>query len=219
LGRRFFGVLIVPLGVVSITFIIIQPILIGTWCLLCLIAAALMLMQIAYAFNEFVATGQFLLRRKRSGAPVLKVFFVGDTDEGKPESAQESFQKTPLCLLRDALVTGVNVPWNLALCVLIGLWVMSTRIVLGHEAAMANWDHVIGALLITFAFIAMAESARMVRFLMIPVAAALLIIPFVYGVGTTSTVLSLIIAVAVTALAVRRGSVKGRYGTWNRYLV
>src|SRR5690625_4782913 len=29
----------------------------------------------------------------------------------------------------------------------------------------------------------------------------------------------LIIAVAVTALAVRRGSVKGRYGTWNRYLV
>src|SRR5690625_7434833 len=66
LGRRFFGVLIVPLGVVSITFIIIQPILIGTWCLLCLIAAALMLMQIAYAFNEFVATGQFLLRRKRS---------------------------------------------------------------------------------------------------------------------------------------------------------
>lgn len=214
-----FGVLIVPLGVVSITFIIIQPILIGTWCLLCLIAAALMLMQIAYAFNEFVATGQFLLRRKRSGAPVLKVFFVGDTDEGKPEPAQESSQRSPLCLLRAALVTGVSLPWNLALCVLIGLWLMSTRISLGHEAAMANWDHVIGALLITFAVIAMAESARMVRFLMIPVAAALLITPFVYGVGTTSTVLSLIIAVAVTALAVRRGSVKGRYGTWNRYLV
>jgi uncharacterized membrane protein len=58
-----FGFLIVPLGVVSITFIIIQPILIGTWCTPCLIAAAAMLLQIAYAFNEFVATGQFLYRR------------------------------------------------------------------------------------------------------------------------------------------------------------
>src|SRR5690625_5938240 len=75
-----FGVLIVPLGVVSITFIIIQPILIGTWCLLCLIAAALMLMQIAYAFNEFLATGQFLLRWKRSGVSVLIVFLVFNID-------------------------------------------------------------------------------------------------------------------------------------------
>lgn len=87
------------------------------------------------------------------------------------------------------------------------------------NTCLYSLSFVIGALLITFAVIAMAESARMVRFLMIPVAAALLITPFVYGVGTTSTVLSLIIAVAVTALAVRRGSVKGRYGTWSRYLV
>ena len=41
-----FGLMIVPLGVVSITFIVIQPILIGTWCTLCLIAAAAMLIQI-----------------------------------------------------------------------------------------------------------------------------------------------------------------------------
>ena len=214
-----FGVLILPLGVVSIAFIIIQPIIIGTWCLLCLIAAALMLIQIAYAFNEFVATGQFLRRRKRAGAPVLKVFFVGDTDEGRPESVQENFQRSPLCMLRDALVTGVNAPWNLALCVLIGLWLMSTRIGLGHEGAMAHWDHVIGALLITVAVIAMAESARMVRLLMIPLAAVLLITPFVYSVGATSTVATLITAVAVIALAVRRGSIHGRYGAWNRYLV
>ncbi len=38
-----FGFLIVPLGIISITFIIIQPIIIGTWCTLCLIAAAAML--------------------------------------------------------------------------------------------------------------------------------------------------------------------------------
>ena len=38
-----FGIMIVPLGAVSITFIVIQPILLGTWCTLCLITAAAML--------------------------------------------------------------------------------------------------------------------------------------------------------------------------------
>lgn len=70
-----FGFLIVPLGVVSITFIIIQPIVIGTWCTLCLIGAAAMVMQIPYSLDELVATGQFLLRRKRAGKNLLRVFF------------------------------------------------------------------------------------------------------------------------------------------------
>ncbi|MDQ2076606.1 NAD-dependent epimerase/dehydratase family protein [Marinimicrobium sp. ABcell2] len=214
-----FGFLIVPLGVVSITFIIIQPIIIGTWCALCLIAAGVMLVQIAYAFNEFVATGQFLMRRHKAGAPVLKIFFIGDTDEGKSEPAGENFQRSPLCIFRDALVTGVNVPWNLALCVVIGLWLMSTRVGLGHEGAMANWDHLIGALIITLAVIAMAESARMVRLLMVPLVAVLFITPFVYDVGTLSTVVTLVAAVTVIALAVRRGPITGHYGSWNRCLV
>jgi nucleoside-diphosphate-sugar epimerase len=214
-----FGFLIVPLGVTSTTFIIIQPIVIGTWCALCLIAAALMLVQIAYAFNEFVATGQFLLRRHKAGAPVLKVFFVGDTDEGKSEPVEENFQRHPLCIIRDALVTGVNVPWNLALCVVIGLWLMSTRVGLGHEDAMANWDHLIGALVITLAVIAMAESARMVRLLLIPLVSVLFVTPFVYGVSWNSILVTLLSALAVIALAVRRGPIRGRYGSWNRRLV
>jgi hypothetical protein len=62
-----FGIMIVPLGAISIFFIIIQPIVIGTWCTLCLIAAAAMLLQIPYSFDELVATTQFLLRRRRRG--------------------------------------------------------------------------------------------------------------------------------------------------------
>ena len=63
----FFGILIVPLGVVSIFFIIIQPIVIGTWCTLCLIAALAMLLQIPYSFDEILATLQFLKDRRREG--------------------------------------------------------------------------------------------------------------------------------------------------------
>ena len=70
------------IGIVSITFIVIQPILLGTWCTLCLIAAAAMVIQIPYSVDELVATGQFLARRHKAGRPVLRIFFTGDTDEG-----------------------------------------------------------------------------------------------------------------------------------------
>src|SRR3546814_21148072 len=42
----FFFILVVPLGGVSIFFIMIQPVVIGTYCTLCLIAAAAMLVLI-----------------------------------------------------------------------------------------------------------------------------------------------------------------------------
>lgn len=214
-----FGILIVPLGVVSITFIIIQPILIGTWCFPCLIAAALMLVQIAYAFNEFVATGQFLRRRRREGAPVLKIFFIGGTDVGDSEPVEEDFARPPLDIIKESIATGVNVPWNLALCVVIGLWLMFTRLTLGAESAMADWDHLIGSLVITVAVIAMAESARPVRWLIAPLGAILLITPFVFSVGILAMLASIICGIALIALSIRRGPINGAYGDWNKLLV
>lgn len=215
-----FGVLIVPLGAVSITFIIIQPILIGTWCTLCLIAATAMLLQIAYAFNELVATGGFLLRRHKAGAPVLKIFFIGDTDEGSTEPEDTSFQESKtLPLLRESFTTGVSLPWNLALCVLIGAWLMLTRVSLGAEGSMADWDHFVGAMVISIALVAMAGAARMLRWLLIPFAAILLVTPFVYSVALPALIASLLCGAALIALSVRRGPIPARYGAWDRLLV
>ena len=64
-----FGIVVVPLGVVSIYFIIIQPIMIGTYCTLCLLAALAMLIMIPYALDELVAMGQFLVLNTRRGRP------------------------------------------------------------------------------------------------------------------------------------------------------
>ena len=60
-----FGIAVVPLGVISIYFIIIQPIVIGTYCTLCLITALGMLIMIPFSLDELVAMGQFLLANTR----------------------------------------------------------------------------------------------------------------------------------------------------------
>ncbi len=210
-----FGIMIVPLGVVSITFIIIQPIVIGTWCTLCLIGAAAMLIQIPYSLDELVATGQFLQRRYKAGRPLLKVFFVGDSDLGDPKPITDDFEQGPGPILKN-IGGGVNVPWNLAACIAIGIWLMCTRLTLGNEAALANWEHFIGALVITVAVSALAEVARPVRFLIIPLGAVLFITPFVYDASAVSTVASLMSAALLIALSFPKGKVTGQYGDWNK---
>ncbi|MDH5823729.1 vitamin K epoxide reductase family protein [Luteimonas sp. RD2P54] len=219
-----FGIMIVPLGVVSITFIVIQPIVIGTWCTLCLIGAAAMLLQIPYSLDELIATGQFLLRRRRAGRSLLQVFFTGDTDEGDadtPRTAERAgeFDMGPLRVARDTLGGNVAPRWNLLACIAIGVWLMCTRLTVGAEGAMADADHLIGSLVITAAVIAFAEVARPVRLVNIGLGAALLVVPFVVGAGAASLWSSLVCGAALIALSLPRGPVRMRYGGWNRLLV
>lgn len=47
----------------------------------------------------------------------------------------------------DELIAIVNLPWNLAISILLGLSLILTSITLGHEGNMANWDHLIGSLI------------------------------------------------------------------------
>lgn len=210
-----FGIMIVPLGIVSITFIIIQPILLGTWCTPCMIAAAAMLIQIPYSLDELIATGQFLKRRHKAGRPVLKIFFTGDSDETSNDQPDDNFSQNPLAILRASFTGTVNLPWNLALCILLGLWLMLTRITLGHEGAMANWDHLIGSLVITVAVCATAEVVRPGRLLIIPLASALLVTPFIYNVGISSLIITLVCAIALIVLSLPKGKTPNQFGTWN----
>jgi hypothetical protein len=214
-----FGIMIVPLGIVSITFIVIQPIVIGTWCTLCLIAAAAMLIQIPYSLDELVATSEFLYRRKKQGRPLLRIFFQGDTDEGPWAPKDDSFEQSPSTIFREMIIGGVTVPWNLGLCMLIGLWLMFTRLSLGTAGEMANADHFIGALVLTTAVTATAESARAVRFVIIPFGLTLLVTPFLYDADVIAMILSIICGIALIALTIRRGPITNHYGLCSRLIV
>jgi len=113
-------ILIVPLGVVSIYFIIIQPIVIGTWCTLCLIAALLMTIMIPYQLDEFVAMGQFLLWARRKGKPFWRTFWMGDAMEGGSDDTSRGLLGTPREMMREAN-RGNSFPWMLLASVAIGV--------------------------------------------------------------------------------------------------
>ena len=214
-----FGVMIVPLGVISIFFIIIQPIMLGTWCTLCLIAAAAMLIQIPYSLDELIATSEFLYRRKKQGRPLLRIFFTGDTDEGVDDKTDDDFEQSPMVIVKDMLGGGVTLPWNLALCIPVGIWLMCTRLTLGAEGGMANMDHLVGALALTVIITALAESGRAVRFLLIPLGMTLLITPFIYGVGTLAIASSLICGTLLIVFSLPKGKIYNAYGLWDRAIV
>jgi len=215
-----FGLMIVPLGVVSITFIIIQPIVIGTWCTLCLIAAAAMLIQIPYSIDELVATGDFLWRKKKAGAPILRILFTGDTDEGEPAQRDtDEFDRPIGVMAKDFIGGGLTTPWNLLASIAVGVWLMFTRITLGAEGGMANADHLIGSLVVTVTVISLAESARPLRLLNIGFGAALLVTPFAYGVGALPLAASLTAGVLLIGLSFRRGAIRNQYGGWSKLLI
>ena len=75
-----FGLMIAPLGITSIFFIIIQPVVIGTWSTLALIGAPAMLIQIPYSLDELLATLQFMRWRMKAVRSWLRVFLFGDPD-------------------------------------------------------------------------------------------------------------------------------------------
>lgn len=212
-----FGIMIVPLGAISILFIIIQPILLGTWCTLCLIAAAAMLIQIPYSLDELVATSAFLYRRKKQGRPFLRILFTGDTDEGTAEKIERSeFERPVGTIIKDLVGGGVTFPIGLVLCVPIGIWLMFTRMTLGAEGGMANADHLIGALVITVVVTALAETGRAFRYVLIPLGGALFVTPFIYSVGAMAIASSIFSGALLIGLSLPKGNIHNRYGLWDK---
>ena len=214
-----FGLMIAPLGITSILFIIIQPILIGTWSTLALIGAAAMLIQIPYSLDELLATLQFMRRRAKAGGSWLRVFLFGDTDEARDQTPPDEFGQGVGQFAREMWSGGVNLPWNLGLAALIGLWLLFTRLTLGADGSMANADHLIGSLALTVISLAAAEVARPLRFLLVPLGTALLATPFVFESSMTQLVASILCGIALIALSIRRGTIRGRYGAWQGWIV
>jgi len=213
-----FGVVVVPLGAISIFFIIAQPIFIGTWCTLCLAQALAMLVMMPYALDELVAMGQFLKDARRRGKPFWTTFFKGDAMDGAREDNTPEFESSLSSMTLKAL-RGVNLPWGLVLLCLLGIWLMFTRLIFGTEGPMANSDHLMGSLLITVSVLALAEVARPLRFLNLPIGLWLLASPwFLAGAELAATIGSVVAGLLVIVLSLPRGPIHHRYAGWSALL-
>jgi hypothetical protein len=70
-----FGLLVGPLGLVSIILVVLQPTYFGAWCTLCLASAAISLLMIYPAMDEVLASYQFMKKEKRAGKSLWLAFW------------------------------------------------------------------------------------------------------------------------------------------------
>ncbi len=212
--------LILPLGIVSIYFVIVQPIVIGTWCTLCLLTALAMALMIPYSLDEFVAMGQFLTASHRAGKPFWRTFWTGDAMEGGKDDHARGVL-APKAQMFAQSGRGVTFPPTLLACCAIGIWLTFTRLTFGNSGGMTNSDHLTGLLVVTFSIIAFAEVARALRFLNVPAGLWLIVAPWVLE-GAASPMAqgaSVIAGLLIIALSIPRGSIRNSYGGWNVFVV
>jgi len=210
-----FGLMIVPLGMTTIAFIVIQPVVLGTWSTLALVGAAAVLLQIPYSLDELVATCQFLLRRAKTGRPWLRVLFMGDTDDmpapGDNKAAadpDDEFDRPLGPVLKSMVGGGVGLPWNLALAGVIGLLLLTTRVTLGADGNLAHAHHIIGSLVLTVVSVAAAEVARPARWLNVLLGLGLMLVPFLFDGSRLIAAVTMALGLSLVLLSVRRGPIR-----------
>lgn len=214
-----FGVVVIPLGVVSIVLVILQPLAVGAWCTLCLFTAVAMLFMIPLALDEIVAMVQFVLRKKREGHSAWRTFWLGghlpkDTPTWEPAR--------PASWRPSGMMWGVTGSWSLWLSAAIGVWLMFAPAAfgVGIELPAADSDHLVGALVIVVAVISLAEVARPTRFLNVALGLWLVAAPWFLTGGTTgSRWNSALAGLAIALLSLPLGKLRDRYGTFDRVLV
>ncbi|MGH2406393.1 MAG: vitamin K epoxide reductase family protein, partial [bacterium] len=112
-----FGIAVVPLGIISVVLVILQPLAVGAWCTLCLASALLMLIMAALSLDEVIASIQFLLHGKRAGRSLWVMFWNGGN---LPERIADVGLARRDTGAGAAMFGGVTVPRALAGSMLLG---------------------------------------------------------------------------------------------------
>jgi len=210
-----FGFMVVPLGIVSVVLIILQPVVVGAWCTLCLLSALFMLIMVALSLDEVIAMAQFLLQTRRAGKSVWRTFWLGGNALGDHLTPRRPETNHPR-----EMFWGMTVPWNLLVIAALGAWLMASPAIFGTQGAAAHSDHVLGALVVTVAIIAFAEVARAARFISVLLALGIIVLPWLLGGATLAAGINdLIIGALIIVLSIPPGKIRNTYDSWNPLIV
>jgi hypothetical protein len=215
----FFGILVIPLGLMHIVLVILQPVVVGHWCTLCLLAATLMLLMIPLTVDEVVAMCQFVKKKREAGEAFWRTFWVGGTlaEDGKDDRTPRYGE--PVLRSGPAMLWGVTAPWTLLASAALGIWLMFAPVLFGTSGFSADSDHVAGALVLTAAAIATAEVLRALRFFNVLAGIWVAGAPwFLAGAVAASRWAGLVTGLALVLLSLPRGPVKEKYGRWDHLI-
>jgi hypothetical protein len=217
----FFGILVIPLGLVHIFLVISQPLTVGAWCTFCLLAASIMLPMIPLEIDEVIAMGQHIKASMKRGEKFWPVFWLGgssderNTDKRTPDIMEIPNQFTKVF---KASLWGMSAPWTLIITALFGIFIMSAPGIfgIGIQDSLADVNHLCGALVIVISVISMGEVVRTIRFLNIIVALALIIISWLTGDAFyLLKSIDSVIGILIIFLSVPRGAIREDYSSWN----
>ena len=213
-----FAVLVLPLGATSIILVIMQPMVVGAWCGLCLISAAGLLMSVPLAVHEAVAVGQFLIAAKNRNKNLWQIFWFGGSIIGAGANDPNRFSFSPLQRWI-ASVQGVTLPWPILVQLAIGLWLMARPDILPFAGRTADCDHLLGAMIVTVAAVASAEVTRIARYINVLLGIFSIIVAMVFALSLPIVFYSEIISgIALIFVSLPRGKIVERYGSWDKYV-
>jgi hypothetical protein len=83
-----FGIDVIPLGIVSAVLVVLQATIVGNWCFLCLVTAAISLILVWWAYDEVWSCLLYLhrVRRKTRSRRILWDTFWGRASSGAAEA-------------------------------------------------------------------------------------------------------------------------------------
>lgn len=200
-----FGILVIPVGLTSVTLVILQPLVVGTWCTLCLCTAVLMLTAIPFALDEVTAAIQYLRRSKEK--PFFSLLFEGGLCPDAKKDDQEVFLDRPLSTLLKASLKGITFPWNLLLSACVGIVLMVLPWPFHIEGILEDMDPILGAFTIVVSMLSLSELARNFRWVNLFFAAVLAIFALISfeRLSLSLIALHLIVAAALALLTFRKG--------------
>jgi hypothetical protein len=220
----FFGILVIPLGLVHIFLVISQPLTVGAWCFFCLMAAGIMLPMIPLEIDEVIAMGQHVVQARKRGEKFWPVFWKGgmpveqNKDERSPEliSLNHEFGK-----VFKASVWGMSMPLTLFLSLLLGiaLVILPDQTGMPIKSSFADINHLCGSLIIVVSVISMGEVVRTFRLTNILLGLILAVLPWIITDAPASWRLADSVAGVIVAIAsIHKGKLKEQYGLWTKYI-
>ena len=218
-----FGILVIPLGLVHIFLVISQPIVVGAWCMFCLLAALIMLPMIPLEVDEVIAMIQFMKKKMKQGEGFWNLFWKGGTVESEEKDEAPELMEFPQKpgAVYSASIWGISFPWSLLVSVLVGAALVAAPAVFGAgiQETVSDIFHLSGSLIVVVAVISMGEPLRICRYLNILLGLAVAVAPWFTGSTTTGlSIAGVVLGLAAAALALPLGPKTQRYAGWDEYI-